>query len=30
MIDQVYGHEVRPTVGAAVGPMEQIFKKEAR
>jgi integrase len=29
MIDQVYGHEIRPTVSAAVGPMEELFKREA-
>ena len=26
MMDQVYGHEVRPSVDAAVAPMERIFK----
>jgi integrase len=25
MLDEVYGHEVRPTVNAAVAPMERIF-----
>jgi integrase len=28
MLDDIYGHAIRPTIGGAVGPMEAIFGKE--